>query len=315
MNNRRSLIVGIKTTKLLLKEKLFLKKYKPWGVILFSRNIKNISQTNDLTSSVRQIFKDKRYPILIDQEGGRVNRLKEIISFDNLTSEFFGKKFIKKPNEFHYFYDLFIDKTSYLLKLIGVNINTSPVLDLRIKGSSNIIGDRSFSKNAKIVSKIGNYCISHYHKNKIATVIKHIPGHGLAKVDSHNFTPVVNKNLKYLFKNDFYPFRNKKSLFAMTAHIIFNKIDAKNTVTHSKKMVSLIRNKIGFKNILISDDLSMKSLKGNIHENTIKAFNAGCNLALHCNGNLKEMEIVASNSPYISKFIQKKTSQFYKIIS
>mgnify|MGYP001381066538 FL=1 len=85
MNNRRSLIVGIKTTKLLLKEKLFLKKYKPWGVILFSRNIKNISQTNDLTSSVRQIFKDKRYPILIDQEGGRVNRLKEIISFDNLT--------------------------------------------------------------------------------------------------------------------------------------------------------------------------------------------------------------------------------------
>ena len=315
MNNRRSFIVGIKSTKLLLKEREFIKKYKPWGIILFSRNIINIKQAKRLTLSIRKIFKDSKYPILIDQEGGRVNRLKNIISFSNLTSEFFGKKFISKPNEFIFFYNLFIDKTSYLLKLIGVNINTSPVLDLRIKGSSNVIGDRSFSKNPRIVSKIGDYCISHYHKNRIATVIKHIPGHGLAKVDSHLFTPVVNKNLNYLLKNDFYSFKNKKSLFAMTAHVIFKKIDSKNTVTHSKKMISLIRNRIGFKNILISDDLSMKSLKGDINENTIKAFKAGCNLALHCNANLKEMKIVAKNSPLISNFIIKKTSQFYKIIS
>ena len=315
MNNRRSFIVGIKSTKLLLKEREFIKKYKPWGIILFSRNIINIKQAKRLTLSIRKIFKDSKYPILIDQEGGRVNRLKNLISFSNLTSEFFGKKFISKPNEFIFFYNLFIDKTSYLLKLIGVNINTSPVLDLRIKGSSNVIGDRSFSKNPRIVSKIGDYCISHYHKNRIATVIKHIPGHGLAKVDSHLFTPVVNKNLNYLLKNDFYSFKNKKSLFAMTAHVIFKKIDSKNTVTHSKKMISLIRNRIGFKNILISDDLSMKSLKGDINENTIKAFKAGCNLALHCNANLKEMKIVAKNSPLISNYIIKKTSQFYKIIS
>ena len=315
MNNRRSFIVGIKSTKLLLKEREFIKKYKPWGIILFSRNIINIKQAKRLTLSIRKIFKDSKYPILIDQEGGRVNRLKNIISFSNFTSEFFGKKFISKPNEFIFFYNLFIDKTSYLLKLIGVNINTSPVLDLRIKGSSNVIGDRSFSKNPRIVSKIGDYCISHYHKNRIATVIKHIPGHGLAKVDSHLFTPVVNKNLNYLLKNDFYSFKNKKSLFAMTAHVIFKKIDSKNTVTHSKKMISLIRNRIGFKNILITDDLSMKSLKGDINENTIKAFKAGCNLALHCNANLKEMKIVAKNSPLISNFIIKKTSQFYKIIS
>ncbi len=315
MNNRRSFIVGIKSTKLLLKEIEFIKKYKPWGIILFSRNIINIKQAKKLTLSIRKIFKDSKYPILIDQEGGRVNRLKNIISFSNLTSEFFGKKFISKPNEFIFFYNLFIDKTSYLLKLIGVNINTSPVLDLRIKGSSNVIGDRSFSKNPKIVSKIGDYCISHYHKNGIATVIKHIPGHGLAKVDSHLFTPMVNKNLNYLLKNDFYSFKNKKSLFAMTAHVIFKKIDSKNTVTHSKKMISLIRNRIGFKNILISDDLSMKSLNGDINENTIKAFKAGCNLALHCNANLKEMKIVAKNSPLLNNYIIKKTSQFYKIIS
>ena len=159
----------------------------------------------------------------------------------------------------------FIVSSSTLLKklqILGGVINTSntiPVLDLRVKGSSNIIGDRSFSKDPKIVSKIGDYCIQFFHQNSIGSVIKHIPGHGLAKVDSHFYTPVVNKKLSYLLKNDFFPFKNKKAFFAMTGHIIFNKIDSQNTVTHSKKMIKLIRNKIGFKNIIISDDLSMKS--------------------------------------------------------
>ena len=106
MNNRRSFIVGIKSLKLSTKEKIFLKKYKPWGVILFTRNIKNIDQSLRLTTSIRKIFNDKNYPILIDQEGGRVNRLENIISFDNLTSEFFGNKFIKNYKEFKFYYKL-----------------------------------------------------------------------------------------------------------------------------------------------------------------------------------------------------------------
>ena len=315
MNNRRSFIIGIKSTKLNLREKNFIRKYKPWGVILFTRNIKDIKQAKQLTTSIRKIFNDNKYPILIDQEGGRVNRLKNIISFDNLTSEFFGEKFIKNFREFNFIYSLFIDKTSYLLKSMGVNINTSPVLDLKVKGASNIIGDRSFSKDPKIVSKIGDLCINNFKKNGIGTVIKHIPGHGLAKVDSHNFTPIVNKNLSYLIKKDFIPFKNKKTFFAMTAHIIFNKIDNQNTVTQSKKLIKLIRQKIGFKNILISDDLSMKSLKGSLEKNTIKTFKAGCNIVLHCNANEKEMKIIGENSPLINKFIIKKTSQFYRILS
>jgi beta-N-acetylhexosaminidase len=315
MNNRRSFIVGIKSLKLSSNEKYFLKKFKPWGVILFSRNIRNIKQTFELTSSIRAIFNDKKYPILIDQEGGRVNRLEKIISFNNLTSEFFGNKFKKNFREFNLYYKLFIDKTSYLLKSIGVNVNTSPVLDLRIKGASNVIGDRAFSKDPKVVSKIGDYCIDYYHQNEIGTVIKHIPGHGLANVDSHHFTPIVKKRLSYLLKKDFLAFKNKKAFFAMTGHIIFSKIDKKNTVTHSKKLIRLIREKIKFKNIIISDDLSMKSLKNSLEENTIKTFKAGCNLALHCNGNLNEMTTVGKNSPIINKFIIKKTSQFYKILS
>ena len=315
MNDRRAFIVGLKSVKLSQKEKKFLRKYKPWGVILFSRNILNLNQASKLTSSIRKILKDRNYPILIDQEGGRVNRLKNIISFEKLTAEFFGKKYIQNLTEFKIYYKLFIDKTSFLLNKIGANINTVPVLDLRVKRASKIIGDRSFSKNYKIVSKIGDLCIQYFHENNIGSLIKHIPGHGLAKVDSHNFTPVINKKISYLMKNDFLAFKNKKTFFAMTAHIIFSKIDNKNTVTHSKKIIKLIRTKIGFKNILISDDLSMKSLKGNIKENTIKTFKAGCNLALHCNGNLNEMKIVGNNSPLINHFLIKKTSQFYKILS
>ena len=315
MNNRRSFIIGLKSLKLSAKERIFLKEFKPWGVILFARNIKNIKQASNLTSSIRKIFNDRKYPILIDQEGGRVNRLKNLISFDNLTSEFFGNKYINDLKEFKIYYKLFIDKTSYLLRSIGANINTVPVLDLRIKGASNVIGDRSFSADPKIVSRIGDYCIEYYHENGIGTVIKHIPGHGLAKVDSHNFTPIINKKINYLIKKDFIPFKNKRTFFAMTAHIIFNKIDSNNTVTHSKKLIKLIRNKIKFKDLLISDDLSMKSLKGTLKKNTIKTFKAGCNLALHCNGNFKEMQIVGKNSPLINKFILKKTSQFYKILS
>ena len=315
IKNRRAFIIGIKSLRLTLNEKVFLKKHKPWGVILFSRNIKSIKQTKILTDNIRKIFKDKNYPILIDQEGGRVDRLKNIISFDNLTAKSFGDLFEKDKMKLNIIYKLFIDKTSYLLKLIGVNINTVPVLDLRVKGSSNIIGDRSFSSNKRIISKMGDLCIKLFHANSIGTVIKHIPGHGLAKVDSHKYTPTINKSFEYLNMNDFYPFNKKKSFFAMTGHVIYKRIDKFNTATHSKKIINLIRNKIGFKNILISDDLSMKSLKDDMKTNTVKAFKAGCNIVLHCNGNLNEMNIVAYNSPLISSYIIKKTSQFYKILS
>jgi len=315
MNNRRSFITGIKSTTLSVREKKFLQQYKPWGVILFSRNITSLKQAKKLTDQIKKIFKDKNYPILIDQEGGRVNRLKKFFNADSLTGEFFGKLYLKDKKNFYNYYKIFINQTSFLLKSIGANINTLPVLDLRLNGSSSIIGDRSLSKEPKIVSKIGNICINNFHSNNIGTVIKHIPGHGLAKVDSHKLTPKVNKNLKYLIKNDFSTFKKKSSLFAMTAHIIYTNIDKTNTATHSKKIIQLIRNNIKFKNIIMSDDISMKSLKSSVKVNTLRAFNAGCDLVLHCNGNIKEMSDVAINSPLISKFIIKKTSQFYKIIS
>ena len=315
MIDRRSFIIGIKSTILNKKEIFFLKKYKPWGIILFKRNIKTIKQTKKLTNHIKKIFNDTKYPILLDQEGGRVNRLTNFLNNDLSTSEFFGNLYSKERKIFNIKYSEFIAETANHLKLIGVNLNTVPVLDLRLKGSSSIIGDRSFSHDPKVVSRIGDICIENFHKNKIGTIMKHIPGHGLAKVDSHKLTPTIKQNLKYLSKKDFIPFKNKKCLFGMTAHIVYSHIDKVYTATHSKKVIDIIRKKIKFQNILLSDDISMKSLKFSIKDNTIKAFSAGCDLVLHCNGNLKEMKAVATNSPFLNKFIIKKTSQFYKIIS
>ena len=315
MINRRSFIIGIKSTILNKKEIFFLKKYKPWGIILFKRNIKTIKQTKKLTNHIKKIFNDTKYPILLDQEGGRVNRLTNFLNNDLSTSEFFGNLYSKDRKIFNVKYNEFITETANHLKLIGVNLNTVPVLDLRLKGSSSIIGDRSFSHDPKVVSRIGDICIENFRKNKIGTIMKHIPGHGLAKVDSHKLTPTIKQNLKYLSKKDFIPFKNKRCLFGMTAHIVYSHIDKVYTATHSKKVIDIIRKKIKFQNILLSDDISMKSLKFSIKDNTIKAFSAGCDLVLHCNGNLKEMKAVATNSPFLNKFIIKKTSQFYKIIS
>ena len=158
-------------------------------------------------------------------------------------------------------------------------------------------------------------CINFYKKNKIATVIKHIPGHGLSECDSHYKTPIIKSNKKELIKKDFIPFKKCKSLFAMTAHAIYKIYDNNNTATHSKIIINkVIRDHINFKGLLISDDISMKSLKYKLEENAIKALDAGCNLILHCNGNAKEMSKLAKVIPRIDKFIQQKTSQFYKFL-
>ena len=307
-NRKKAFIVGIKSTKLNKKEIAFLKKYKPWGIILFSRNINSIKQTKHLTDHIRKIFKDKNYPIIIDEEGGTVTRLKKIIDTSIFSQKYFGNLYSKDKKKFGIYFSVYINQISYILKLLGININTVPVLDVLRSFSSSVLKDRCYSSNPKIVSDLGNLCIRTFEKNGIATVIKHIPGHGLSSKDTHSDLPKIKEKLSKLKKNDFYPFKNKSSCLAMTAHIIYESIDKLNTATHSKKVIKLIRNNIGYKNIIMTDDISMKALKFSLEENTIRAFTAGCNLILHCNGNIKEMTTVAKNSPFITKFIRKKNT-------
>ncbi len=313
--NHKSFVCGLKGKYLSKDEKKFLIKYKPWGIILFSRNIETIKQTKILTNSIKRIFKNENYPILIDEEGGRVTRLKNFIDSSIFTAKYFGDLYNKNIKKFEIYFNVYVKQISYLLRTLGININTVPVLDIRRLKSHKIIGDRAYSSNVKIVSKIGDICIEKFQKNRIATIIKHIPGHGLSKSDSHKKLPIIDQKINYLIKNDFLAFKNKKSLIAMTGHLLFKNIDNVENATHSKRIINLIRNKIGFKNIIITDDLSMKALKHSLEKNVKKSFKAGCNLVLHCNGNLKQMQIVARNSPKIDNFILKKTSQLIDIIS
>jgi len=313
--NHKSFVCGLKGKYLSKDEKKFLIKHKPWGIILFSRNIKTIKQTKILTNSIKRIFKNENYPILIDEEGGRVTRLKNFIDSSIFTAKYFGDLYNKNIKKFEIYFNVYVKQISYLLRTLGININTVPVLDIRRLKSHKIIGDRAYSSNVKIVSKIGDICIEKFQKNRIATIIKHIPGHGLSKSDSHKKLPIIDQKINYLIKNDFRAFKNKKSIIAMTGHLLFKNIDNVENVTHSKRIINLIRNKIGFKNIIITDDLSMKALKNSLEKNVKKSFIAGCNLVLHCNGNLKQMQIVARNSPKIDNFILKKTSQLIDIIS
>ncbi len=312
---KKAIIISLKGKKLSHFEKRIIKEQKPWGIILFKRNIANLNQIQNLVSNIRKTANDKKYPILIDEEGGTVSRLKHVINFKNYSQKYFGDLFGNNNKDGFIKYEKHLMKVINLLKNIEININTVPVLDLLDKNTSKIIGSRSFSKNINTIKKLGKLCVSLFKKNRISCVIKHIPGHGCANKDSHKILPIVYKESFLLEKEDFKCFKNVNSHFAMTAHILYNDIDSKNCATLSKKIIdSIIRKKIGFNGILISDDISMKALKGDIVKNSINALNAGCNLVLYCAGNSKVSLRLCRNLPYIDKFTQKKTSQFYKFL-
>ena len=192
----KALIVSIKSVKLSKKEILLLKE-KPWGVILFKRNLKSFKQIKKLTTSIKKITNNRKFPILIDEEGINVSRLREIISHE-FSANFFGKYYRQDKISCINIYKYYINSLCKILRELGININTIPVLDVLRSNTNKIIGTRSFSSNKKIVKKLGQLTIDYLHPNKIAGVIKHIRGHGSASVDSHKKMPIVNLSLKKL---------------------------------------------------------------------------------------------------------------------
>jgi len=313
---RKAIIISIFGFSLTRQEMNIFRKEKPWGVILFKRNISSEKQIKKLTSSIRKIMKDSNYPIIIDEEGGRVTRLSGFLNNSLLNQKYFGDIYSIDKKIGSTLYKSYINAISSNLRNLGININTSPVLDLYESKAHKIIGNRSYSANPVIVNELGVLCTKIYKKNKIATVIKHIPGHGKANTDSHFTLPVVKTNLSLLKKNDFKCFKKVTSHFAMTAHILYSQIDKKNNATHSKILIKkIIRKEIGFKGILISDDISMKALKHDIIKNSKLAYEAGCNLTLYCAGKTQEVIKLLKETPYIDSFTKKKTSEFYKFLS
>ena len=311
---KKAIIISIKGIKLSDREKILLSSEKPWGLILFKRNIKSMNQIKILIKSIRKYSNDINFPILIDEEGEKVSRLQKIINH-NISANFFGSLHQKNPKICIQIYKNYLNSLCKKLKIIGININTIPVLDVLRNNTSKVIGTRSFSNNKQTVKLLGNITVKQLHKNKILTVIKHIPGHGCTNVDSHTKMPSIGLSYQKLNKIDFYPFKSNKSKLAMTAHILYKKIDDKNVSTFSKKIINqIIRKKIRYKGIIMSDDISMKALKYDLLTNARKSLEAGCNLVLYCAGNINDNFRLIKSIPFIDKFTSKKTSEIYKFL-
>jgi len=311
---KKAIIISIKGYKLSDKERLLLSKEKPWGIILFKRNIISFYQLQKLIIDIKKITKDKKFPVLIDEEGSSVSRLRNILNH-NIDANYFGNLYKIDKKVALKLYTIYLESLCKNLKKIGININTIPVLDVLKKNTNKIIGKRSFSDKREIVKKFGTFTIKKCHSLNVGTVIKHIPGHGCTSVDSHLSLPKVNLSKKILDKEHFYPFKSSSAKLAMTAHILYSKIDSKNISTFSSKIIKkIIRKRLRFKGILMSDDISMKALKYDLVTNAKKSLEAGCNLVLYCAGNIVDNYKLIKTVPYIDKFTSKKTSEIYKIL-
>ena len=309
------IIFGVKSYKLKKKEKNFFQESNPLGFILFERNCKNYKQTKLLIKDLKKTTSHKYTMIMIDQEGGRVARLKNPNWKSYPSAEYFGikaKKNLSVAKKLIFKNSIEIAKD---LKKLGVNMNCAPVLDVKYDFTNNVIGDRSFSSNPRIVSELGKSFCNGLKKIGIIPIVKHIPGHGPSSKDSHKTTPNVDLDLISLNKKDFLPFKKlNKEPAAMIAHIVYNKIDKEIACCSKEIIKKIIRKKIGFKGLLISDDINMKALKGTI-KNKVKAIlKSGCEIILHCNANIKEMMQIYLSIPLIKKNTLKKINRLNNLI-
>ena len=295
MSSYLPLIIGLKGTSLNANESNFLKNFKPWGVILFQRNCINHKDTLNLIEDIKSKTHED-VPVLIDQEGGRVSRLNYPEFPKTLSAKIFGDIFAKDKTMALRALTLNTDLIAGSLKKMGININTIPVLDLPSLNESGAIGDRAYASDKNTVSQMGEIVLSINNSNGVGSVIKHIPGHGKASVDSHFDLPTITDELSVLENEDFIPFSNlKHALLAMTAHAIYQKYDKDNVATLSKTIINkIIRSKIGFNGTLITDDISMKALSDDIGNNSFLALLAGCDIVMHCNGNFEEISQIAN---------------------
>lgn len=313
----RACILGIGGTELSNWEKGFLREADPYGFILFARNVEDRKQVRALTDSLRDVVGKSNVPVFVDQEGGRVMRLKPPQWRKIPAAGVFGALFDKNPENAREAAYLNARLMAMDLRDAGFNTTCAPVLDLRFPGMSDVIGDRSYGADVGRVVTLASAAAAGLLDGGIAPVIKHIPGHGRAAVDSHKDLPVVTTPRNVLSEFDFEPFRQMKDvLAAMSAHLLFTDIDDQRPGTVSPAIIQdVIREDIGFKNLLISDDLSMEALGGSIGSRTHECLMAGCDVALHCNGKRTEMEEVVAMAPLLSGIGLERAQRFTNQIS
>jgi beta-N-acetylhexosaminidase len=300
--NPRAFITGVSGTELDATEREFIRSERPWGLILFKRNIDTPAQVIRLIQELRESLGDPDAPVLIDQEGGRVQR--------------FGPPHwpVYPPGAiFGALYD--IDSTLGLnaarlsarliaadLIDLGVTVDCLPLADVPVAGADAVIGNRAYGTEPAKVAAIARAVTQGLEQGGVLPVLKHIPGHGRATADTHFRLPEVDTSKAELERTDFAAFQPLADLpMAMTAHVVFSALDPAQPATTSATIIEqVIRGVIGFQGLLMSDDVSMNALAGSIAERTRAIFTAGCDMVLHCNGKLDEMREVAAQTPELS---------------
>jgi beta-N-acetylhexosaminidase len=288
-------IYGCAGHRLTEAERAFFAEARPWGFILFRRNIDSPDQVRALTTELRDCV-GRHAPILIDQEGGRVQRMGP----PHWPKYPPGEAYLKATNHplaARELARLGARLMAHDLKAVGIDVDCLPVIDTPVPGSHEIIGDRAYAHDPATVAQLGRAAAEGLLAGGVLPVIKHMPGHGRAFADSHQELPTVHADMATLDGWDFAPFRALSDMpMAMTAHVVFTAIDRKRPATTSRKAVKLMRERLGFGGLILTDDLSMKALSGTLTERAQAALKAGCDVVLHCNGDLDEMRAVAGGA-------------------
>lgn len=296
-------IFGFEGTELTKAEQKLFRKMNPFGFILFKRNCDSIQQVRRLTDQLREITKGSDLLVLIDQEGGRVQRLTSPVWRESPPAGEFGS--MAKENLVAAKRAVWINARLIAedLRAIGCNINCVPCLDILDSGGDKVIGDRAFSSDKNVVVELARAQVDGLAAGGVFSIMKHIPGHGRAGKDSHRHLPVIDTSIEKLVSRDFFPFKALRHLpMAMTGHVIYSAIDPQNPATHSKTLISkIVRGHMNFEGILITDDICMNALTGSSTQRARRALLAGCDVVLHCNGNLEEIKELSSILPEISE--------------
>jgi len=295
----RPFIVGLAGHRLAADERAFLREADPWGLILFARNVGTPDQVRALVDEFRENSGRADAPVLVDQEGGRVQRLGPPLWPKYPSGAAYGGLFDRDPERGTRAAWLGGRLIAADLEALGISVDCLPLADMPIPGADGIIGDRAYGSTVEKVAAIAAAIAEGLRDGGVLPVLKHIPGHGRAQVDSHHALPVVSTDRPALEATDFAAFRRLATLpLAMTAHVVFTAIDPVAPATISATMVrEVIRRSIGFDGLLMTDDVSMEALSGSVGERARAAIAAGCDVVLHCNGRLDEMQAVAAALP------------------
>ncbi len=298
----KPVIFGLSGKLLTDDERRFFRDAQPAGYILFKRNVENRAQLRALTDSLRDLHGRADVPVLIDQEGGRVSRLPEPewqqfpagAAFDALY-DVSAMTAIEAAR-------VNAEAIALTLAEVGVNVNCLPLLDVRVPETTPAIGDRALGSDPMRVAAMGRAILEGLHSGGVVGVVKHMPGHGRAVVDSHHDLPTVSASRADL-EQDFAPFKALNTApMGMTSHIVYEAYDVDRCATMSPIIIdAVIRGEIGFDGLLMSDDLDMKALKGDVPSRALQCVEAGCDLALNCWGRMDEMIAITDMLPEISQ--------------